>query len=74
MFLVDGIEKSSADGVVAVFLGVFADFAEAERVTIGFAAFGKVWEGFLVNIANEFIEAIFVFDNEFNVDFFGIDF
>ena len=74
MFLVDGIEKGGRDCVVAVCFGEFTKFAETKRIAIGFAAFGEVFSGVFVDVANELIETIFVLNNEFYVDFFGIDF
>ena len=74
MFLVDGVEKSGTNRLVAVLFRKLAKFSETERVAIGFATFREVWESFVVDVTDEFVEAVFVFDDEFCVYFFGVGF
>ena len=74
MFLVDRIEKSCADGVETIFLGVFASFSEAEWIAVGFAALCEVVHSVFVDVADKIIESVFIFDDEVDIDLFGIGF
>lgn len=68
MFLIDRVEKSRANGVETIFLGVFASFSEAEWVAIGLTALCKVVYCVFVDVADKIIKTVFIFDNEVDID------
>ena len=68
MFLVDGVEKSGADSVEAVFFSIFKGLAEAEGITICLTALCKVAQSVFVDVANKIIKAVFIFDDEADID------
>ena len=68
MFLVDGVEKSGADSVEAVFFSIFKGLAEAEGIAIGLTTLCKVAQSVFVDVANKIIKAVFIFDNEADID------
>lgn len=68
MFLVDRVEKGRANGVETIFLGVFASFSEAEGIAIGLTALCKVAYCVFIDVANKIIKAVFIFDNEADID------
>lgn len=74
MFLVDRVEKGRANGVETIFLGVFASFSETEWIAIGLTALCEVIHSIFVDVADEIIEAVFVFNDEVDVDLFSVGF
>lgn len=68
VFLIDRVEKSGADGVETVFFSIFKGLAEAEWIAIGLTALCEVAHGVFVDVANKIIKAVFVFDDEADID------